>query len=247
MSSKIPKVIYQTFKTKNLSKEMNDIVDSWKQYNTNYKYRLYDDNECEEFIKSFFDSKVINAYYKLRYGAFRADLWRYCILYKYGGVYADLDTLCLGSIDNFINSKTEIMVPKDIGNSHHIFNAFIAIVPNHPIMDYCIKKIVNNVENKVDYRDKRDVAGPGVLGESINKYLNRPEKNNIIYSNTYNIEYLELLKFEYPNEYVTNQDYSKTLFQNKNSQNNRSISSAYYKEIIKNNMNPMWANGYPYL
>ena len=82
MNNKIPKVIYQTFKTKKLSKEMNNIVDSWKLHNTNYEYKLYDDNDCEKFIKSFFDTKVINAYYKLRYGAFRADLWRYCILYK---------------------------------------------------------------------------------------------------------------------------------------------------------------------
>ena len=245
MNNKIPKVIYQTFKTKKLSKEMNNIVDSWKLHNTNYEYILYDDNDCEKFIKSFFNTKVINAYYKLRHNALRADLWRYCILYKYGGVYADLDTLCLDSIDNFITNKTEIMVPKDLGNSYHIFNAFIAVVPNHTIMYYCIKKIINNVENKVDYRDKRDVAGPGVLGKSINKYLNRPEMNYIDFSNTYNIEYLELLEFKRPNEYVTNQDCSKTLFQNKNG--NPSIRSIYEKENKKNNLNPEWSLGSPYL
>ena len=245
MSNKIPKVIYQTFKTKNLSKEMNDIVDSWKLHNTNYEYILYDNNECKEFIRSFFDSKVIDAYYKLRYGALRADLWRYCILYKYGGVYADLDTLCLDSIDNFITNKTEIMVPKDLWNSYHIFNSFIAIVPNHPIMDYCIKKIVNNVQNKINYPDKRDVTGPGVLGKSINKYLNRPEKKYIDFSNTYNIEYLELLEFKRPDEYVTNQDCSKRLFQNKNG--NPIISEIYAKETNKNKIDNNWSIGSPYL
>ena len=24
----------------------------------------------------------------------KADLWRYCVIYKYGGIYADADTVC---------------------------------------------------------------------------------------------------------------------------------------------------------
>jgi len=245
MENKIPKVIYQTFKTQELLKEMQDIVDTWKLHNSNYEYILYDDNDCEKFIKSFFDSNVINAYYKLRYPALRADLWRCCILYKFGGVYADLDTLCLGSIDNFITDKTQIMVPKDLGGGYYIFNTFIAIIPNHPIMDYCIKKIVNNVENKIYYSDNRDVAGPGVLGKSINKYLNRSETTCINFSNTYNIEYLELLEFKSPDEYVTDKDCSKILFQNKNGNSN--IQHIYEKENKKNNLDPHWGIGDPYL
>ena len=245
MNNKIPKVIYQTFETKKLSKEMNDIINSWKVHNTNYEYILHDNNDREEFIKSFFDTNVVNAYYKLRHNAMRADLWRYCILYKYGGVYADLDTLCFDSIDNFMTNKTEIMAPKDLGNTYHVANAFIAVVPNHPIMDYCIKEIVNNVENNVNYHDKRNIAGPGVFGKCINKHLNRPETNNINFSNTDDIEYLELLEFKRPDEYVTNQDCSKILFQNKNG--NPIITSVYEKEINKNNLDLHWGRGYPYL
>ena len=50
MENKIPKVIYQTFKTKELLKEMQDIVDSWKLHNSNYEYILYDDNDGRDIL-----------------------------------------------------------------------------------------------------------------------------------------------------------------------------------------------------
>ena len=111
-----------------------------------------------------------------------------------------------------MTNKTEIMTPRDLGNTYHVANAFIAVVPNHPIMDYCIKEIVSNVENNVNYPDKRNIAGLGVFGKCTNKHLNRPETNNINFSNTDDIEYLQLLEFKRLDEYVTNQDCSKYYF-----------------------------------
>ena len=75
--------------------------------------------------------------------------------------------------------------------------------------------------------------------------MNRPETNNINFSNTDDIEYLELLEFKRPDEYVTNQDCSKILFQNKNG--NPIITSVYEKEINKNNLDLHWGRGNPYL
>ena len=91
--SKIPKKIFQTWSTTNISPGFQQIVDLWKILNPEYEYCFYDNNDCDIFIKENFDERIYNAYCKIIPGAFKADLWRYCVLYKYGGVYVDIDTL----------------------------------------------------------------------------------------------------------------------------------------------------------
>jgi hypothetical protein len=51
---------------------------------------LFNDNSCREFLAITFPPDVVYAYDKLIPSAFRADLWRYCILYMFGGVYMDI-------------------------------------------------------------------------------------------------------------------------------------------------------------
>jgi len=50
---------------------------------------LFHDAECRDFIAQEYPPDVLMAYDRLIPTAFKADLWRYCVLYKYGGVYLD--------------------------------------------------------------------------------------------------------------------------------------------------------------
>ena len=51
---------------------------------------LFNDDECRAFIAREYPSDVLDAYDNLIPTAFKADLWRYCVLYMYGGVYLDI-------------------------------------------------------------------------------------------------------------------------------------------------------------
>ena len=51
---------------------------------------LFHDQDCRAFIESEYPPDVLMAYDRLIPTAFKADLWRYCILYKYGGAYLDV-------------------------------------------------------------------------------------------------------------------------------------------------------------
>ena len=50
---------------------------------------LFNDADCRQFIALEYPPDVLMAYDRLLPTAFKADLWRYCVLYKYGGVYLD--------------------------------------------------------------------------------------------------------------------------------------------------------------
>ena len=57
-----------------------------------YKFIFYDDQDCEQFIKTYFNERTYNAYIMFNncYKAMKADFFRYCVLYKIGGVYLDI-------------------------------------------------------------------------------------------------------------------------------------------------------------
>ena len=92
--TEIPKTIYQTWHSRTLPQKMADCVERLKRDNPEFEHHLYDDTECRAFIAENFDRSVVEAYDVLIPGAFKADLWRYCVLYKKGGVYLDIKFQC---------------------------------------------------------------------------------------------------------------------------------------------------------
>ena len=59
---KIPRNIFQTWETKELSSGFKYLTQTWIDKNPNYAYFLYDDSERKEFIKKHFDKNIYNAY-----------------------------------------------------------------------------------------------------------------------------------------------------------------------------------------
>src|SRR6185312_12400220 len=114
---KIPKIIWQTFKTNQVPFIMKDYVDSWITKNPEYKYRFFDDQDIQNFLQIHFPD-YYEAYNTIKFGSSKADLWRYLIIYKYGGVYADLDCRCNTSLRKWINPDsqfvTQLGINKDI-------------------------------------------------------------------------------------------------------------------------------------
>lgn len=234
---KIPRNIFQTWGSKDLSDGFKILTQSWKEKNPNYAYFLFDDDDCEKFIKKNFNENIYNAYCRIIPGAFKADLWRYCVLYIYGGVYVDIDTICLENIDSCLNEDIEFMTPIDLNNcpyygTYNLFNCFIASVPKHPILLNCIERVVYHVENNIVPFSNLDFSGPGLLGKSVNKFLDLPEESTFIKKEGI-INNINLLKFEVGIEIVKDIYKNKSLFQNKNG--SEFIKNIYEIEVKKGN------------
>lgn len=225
----IPKIIFQTWKTKKISSDLAFLINSWKKNNPNFEYRFFDDKECEVFLKSF-NKRIFESYKKIIPGAFKADLWRFCVLYVFGGFYCDIDTLCLGKIDNFIKKDTNFIVPIDLNLEskigHNLFNSFIGSIPQSKIMKNCIDIIVHNVENNITNIPALDFSSCGVLGKATNRFLNLKETNSFIGKEGF-LNNIHFLKFEKNNQYIKDIN-DNILFQNKHG--NQTINKIYQKE-----------------
>ena len=160
----IPKIIWQTLRE--FPKEgtvIHDAVQTFKSQK-GWDYRFVTDENAKEFLKENFDEDVLHAFEVLIPGAYKADLLRACLLYIYGGVYADAKLFLHYDLDSFL--ETDLVLILDINESKRfIWNGFIAATPKNEYFMKIIKEIVKNVRN-LDYKDNfLGVTGPKLYGK----------------------------------------------------------------------------------
>lgn len=159
----IPLNIYQTWHSKTLPPLMEKNVDVIKLHNANFNYYLFDDNECREFIQNNFPEPVLHAFDKLVPGAYKADLWRYCVLYKNGGIYLDIKYTPINNFRFIALTEKEHWV-LDMDN-RGIYNALIVAKAGNPILLKAINQIVKHVSKKFYGNGPLEVTGPLMLAK----------------------------------------------------------------------------------
>ena len=165
-NSIIPLQIFQTWHCKNIPLKMANAINKIRKNNPRFKYFLFDDNDCREFIKNNYDSKILNAYDSLIPGAYKADLWRYCILFKNGGYYLDIKYEPFNNNIKFIYFSEKEHLVYDI-NNYDIYNAFMVCLPGNELLMKAINKIVENVENRFYGDHCLEPTGPKLLSKII--------------------------------------------------------------------------------
>ena len=163
----IPKIIYKTgpYEYDKLPYEILDIFRKIKNDNINYQLIYYSDKECYNFIKEHFNNEVVWAYDTLIPSAYKADLFRYCLLYIKGGIYSDLTQVFFTKLDNIINySVDKFVLTKDRilpeHNDYGIQISFMASIAKNIIYKKSIDKIIENCKNKYYGKIFFDITGP---------------------------------------------------------------------------------------
>lgn len=169
----IPCIIYQTWHTKELPPLMNSSVSNLRKVNPGFSYRLFDDNDCRNFIIEHFETDVVNAYDALVPGAFKADLWRYCVLFKTGGIYIDIKYTCYNQFKLIELCEAEHFVLD--ADKNGIYNAFMVCLPNNQKLWSCIQQIVKNVSDQYYGNHSLEITGPLLLA----KYFTQNEKRQL--------------------------------------------------------------------
>lgn len=194
----IPKIIWQTYKDPydQLSKYMLDAMQTWKDKNPEYEHRYMDDAQAADFVLQEFGQEWYDIFINVPVGVMRGDLWRYMIIYKYGGVYADLDTECWEPISVWMQDDKEMIVCPE--NEVHYCQWTFAAAPGHPVIKSVLDHIKEGFSNP-DYTQQHFVhlyTGPAAWTDGISKALNL-RVNNLIddYLLLNNSENAKLYKF----------------------------------------------------
>lgn len=204
---KIPKNIVQTNYSNLVLSGMNSAIKTIQRLNPEYNYYYFDNDQSSKFIKDNFSSDIFEAYQTLVPGAYKADLFRVCFLLINGGVYLDTGFVGILPLRELLTSDDEFVCPEDNKWSEsgipHIHNAFLASIPNHPILREALKAMINNINNKFYGESTLEITGPIAIGKVFSKYLNV----KIVTGNTQygeGIRTIQFLRDDNKNKRITN-------------------------------------------
>ena len=170
----IPKNIFQSWYTHKIMPYIKNSFD--KQYKIGYRHIIYTDNEMDLFVNKHFPGKISDCYNKLNIITSKVDLWRYLVLYKYGGIYLDMDSLINVPLDQIILPDDSAIISREfIGTSPKLSKYFAQCVlifsKRHPILKQTIDFVINNIENN-HVIDIHKLTGPSVFTDAVVHFHN---------------------------------------------------------------------------
>lgn len=161
----IPRIIHQTFYDRNLPERLKANVDELRALNPGWEYRFYDDADIAAFIQENYPPLVWDYYQRIdkRYGAARADLFRYLLMYKVGGVYLDIKSGATRPLDTVLRPDDQFILSKwhsaDGGYEHwglvfdlrHLLGGeyqqwHIITTPGHPFLKAVLEQVFENID-----------------------------------------------------------------------------------------------------
>lgn len=131
----------------------------------------FNDNDQINYIKRFYGEGVEwEAYDSLIPGAYKADLFRYLLLYSHGGWWSDICQAFLVPANSIIENNIVAVVCKDsiLALHYALYNAVIySRFPNHPMMKALIDESITRIKNKDYGRGSLDITGPEMMGKVV--------------------------------------------------------------------------------
>lgn len=187
----IPLKVFMYWHSKEMPEKIKNNVEYLKKVNPEFEIIVYDDEMTKQFLKNNFEEEVINAYETLIPISFKSDLFRYCILYIYGGIYLDIK---FEPINNFklisLAKYDEVWCHQgllDYDKSFSLYKktvvntGFILTKPNNIHLKIAIDNILYNVKYRIKTSYACEVTGPTLLTKSFNFDVMKHDKFKIRY------------------------------------------------------------------
>jgi mannosyltransferase OCH1-like enzyme len=174
----IPKIIHQLWIGNKPAP--TKFMNTWKEKHPDFEYIHWNE---DELVKRNFISQLSNKIDEMEEINGKADILRWEILYKYGGIFLDADSICIEPLDNLIElnkcfasyenevmrgvnwTKNDPMYDDVLARTHALIaTGTMAFPPNHELPKMAIEWIRNNVIS-VSNTGKRAwrTVGPGLL------------------------------------------------------------------------------------
>jgi mannosyltransferase OCH1-like enzyme len=150
-------------------------VSAWRELMPDWTIRIWTNHDIRE---KNFEPDVLSQIKKATSGAQKADLMRYSIIERYGGVYMDADMIPRRALDPIL-CLGELVLCHDIPITWaYISNGFFAAIPHHPVLHTAVRLSKTAVLNTHHINMG---TGPRLFGEAIsttppgiNRYINLP-------------------------------------------------------------------------
>lgn len=161
-------IIHQSYETYGISKLIEPCIENLRSYH-NFHYYLHTCTQRRQCIKSHESQLPVGtlaAYNNLNCYEHQVNLWSYCYLYLYGGLFISLKTRVTERANFQSIDLTKIVVYYDEKRQVY-YNDILGGPPQHPLFLACITRVIFNTLGHVYGNDECDVTGSGVLTKVI--------------------------------------------------------------------------------
>ena len=141
-------------------------IASFKACHPDLPHRLFDKHAIRRFLSGSMDKEVLWAFDELLPHAYKTDLARLCLLYEFGGVYADL-SVCFHGSWNVIPGKLAVFRDRAVIAPWIVSNTIIAAPPRFPAIEAAIRMILANCRTRHRGASPLCPTGPVLFGKAI--------------------------------------------------------------------------------
>jgi len=178
----IPRILWQTTRDRRaIRPELAACIDRLTSGNPGWEHRLFDDASQLEFLRAVCSERFLAAYARIqpRYGAARADLFRYVAVYLHGGAYLDLKSGTTRPLDEILRPDDRYILSQwdngpdgmfpEVGTRKTLRDIpggeyeqwFVIAEPGHPFLAAVLEQVLDNVDRYTPFRFGH--GGKGVL------------------------------------------------------------------------------------
>lgn len=171
----IPPILSQTWKSQDLPAEGARLAATWRALNPELEYRLYDDDDARNVVAEAFPD-FLGDYERLPLPILKADVFRYAVLWRDGGIYADIDMECLRPISHLLAHGTCLFsieahltakrqAELNYSRPIQIANCIMAAPPRSRLFASLVKHAISCVRAAPDIApaNVEDITGPRML------------------------------------------------------------------------------------
>lgn len=175
----IPKIIHRIWLGKTGTQVFPEKYDYYRDrlYSLHPEFEIinWNNDSIEELFKEEQFKKYYNFWKNLPIHIQKCDFVRYLILYKYGGVYIDLDFEVYKNISDLLDRELLLVLQPEVfikfSNTYLVFNGFMGCIRNHKLfLDFA--EYISNI-NHIKFKfDVLSTTGPKALTKfmMINNY-----------------------------------------------------------------------------
>lgn len=180
----IPKKIHQIWLGGPIPDKIKTLQQTWIELHPDWEFKVWSEADLEEFDlvnKESFNNAA-------NYGE-KANVWRYEILYRFGGLYVDVDFECLKPFDllhhwcDFYTGIHELnwLCRREKGDKLNCCNALIGARAGHPFMKF----LIDNMKYHTHEKEQFHRNGIFFFGNTVKSMLPTCEGINIVFPQNY--------------------------------------------------------------
>ena len=101
----IPRTLVQSWKSRD--SVPSRVFDDVKHFAPGYEHVFLDDDDCMSFMQTYYPS-LVTVFTRLKSSAHKADLLRYCYLFRFGGVWLDIKMVLRKPLDEIFVARDQV-------------------------------------------------------------------------------------------------------------------------------------------